>query len=337
LSVFYFVMYVAMKKLLLLVLAPVSLFLIAWCNKSIKDDGVNIRIWWQTTRSTQWQLVGIFKNTEILKEHWLIPSFVWVSSGWPLNEAAMAWQVDVILTADQPAATLLSKNPNWTIVGRLMYNRVSLYVPKGSDITSVSQLKGKTIAMPFWAAAQRMAIEEEIKSWLNPKTDVNNINLWIMEQSDLVKDANVKKWWNIHAMAWFDPTPAVFEEKGLVNILRTWQVVSVIMMSNDFIVKNPDAPRKLMASLVDAYDFYRINVTQSNKWFVEDSKLNISDNVFEICSALEPNLFVKSKNDIRINFTENDLVSLQNAANFLFAQWLIKNEVIMNDFIKTDF
>ncbi|MEI6672758.1 MAG: hypothetical protein WCL02_05530 [bacterium] len=55
----------------------------------------------------------------------------------------------MILTADQPAATLLSKNPNWTIVGRLMYNRVSLYVPKGSDITSVSQLKGKTVAMPF--------------------------------------------------------------------------------------------------------------------------------------------------------------------------------------------
>ncbi|MEI6672759.1 MAG: hypothetical protein WCL02_05535 [bacterium] len=92
------------------------------------------------------------------------------------------------------------------------------------------------------------------------------------------------------------------------------------MMSNDFIAKNPDAPKKLMDSFVDAYDFYRTNVIQSNKWFVEDSKLNISDNVFETCSALEPNLFVKNKKDIRINFTENDLASLQNAANFLFAQ-----------------
>jgi hypothetical protein len=166
---FYFCMYVIMKKLLLLVLVSVSLFLIAWCNKNIKDDDVNIRIWWQTTRSTQWQLVGIFKNTESLKQNWLIPSFVWVSYGWPLNEAAMAWQVDVILTADQPAATLLSKNPNWTIIWRLMYNRVSLYVPKWSDIISVEQLKWKMVAMPFWAAAQRMAIEEEIKSWSNPK------------------------------------------------------------------------------------------------------------------------------------------------------------------------
>jgi len=326
-----------MKKFLLFISIFWFALIISWCSKSTKDNAIDIRIWWQTTRSTQWQLVGIFKNTEILKNNWFNPSFVWVSYGWPLNEAAMAWEVDVVLTADQPAATLLSKNPNWTIIGRLMYNRVSLYVPKESDIKSVADLKGKTVAMPFWASAQRMAIEEEVKSWLNPKTDVNNINLWIVEQSDLVKDPNVKKWWDIDAMAWFDPTPALFEEKELVNVLKTGQVVSVIMMSNDFIARNPDAPKKIISSFIDAYDFYRTNVTKSNKWFVEDSKLNISDNAFEICSALEPNLFVNSKKNIRMTFTDSDLVSLQNAADFLFEQWLIKKEVVMKKFIKTDF
>lgn len=326
-----------MKKIILLFFVFVTCFLVVWCNKNTNNEDVSIRIWWQTTRSTQGQLVEILKNTDILKQNWLTPSFVWVSYGWPLNEAAMAGEVDVILTADQPAATLLSKNPNWTIIGRLMYNRVSLYVPRWSDIISVNQLRGKTVAMPFGAAAQRMVIEEEIKVWLDPKTDVNNINLWIMEQSDLVKDPSVKKWWDIDAMAWFDPTPAIFEEKWLVNILKTGQVVSVIMMSNDFIKKNPDAPKKLLKSFVDAYDFYRVNVIQANKWFVEDSKLAISDKAFEICSDLEPNLFVKNKRDIRVDFTEEDLASLQNAANFIYEQWLIKKEVIMKDFIKTGF
>lgn len=313
-------------------------FFLTWCASKIQNiSDIPIRIGWQTTRSTQWQLVEVLKNTNILKQNWLTPDFVWVSYGWPLNEAAIAGEVDVILTADQPAATLLSKKTNRTIIGRLMYNRVSLYVPKWSDITSVDQFKGKTIAMPFGAAAQRMAIEEEIKAWLDPKKDVNNINLWIMEQSDLVKDPSVKKWWDIDAMAWFDPTPAIFEEKGLINVLKTGQVVSVIMMSNDFIAKNPDAPKKLLTAFIDAYDFYRKNISQSNKWFVEDSKLNISDNAFEICSALEPNLFVDNKKDIRMTFTENDLDSLQNASKFLFEQWLIKKEVIMKNFIKTDF
>ena len=326
-----------MRRKVLLISIFASLFLMAWCNKNVEKETINVRIWWQTTRSTQWQLVEIFKNTDTLRQNWLAASFVWVSSWWPLNEAAMAGQVDVILTADQPAATLLSKNSNWTIIGRLMYNRVSLYVPKGSDITSTAELKGKTVAMPFGAAAQRMAIQEEIKAWLNPKTDVNNINLWIMEQSALVRSAYVKKWGNIDAMAWFDPTPAIFEEKGLVNILKTGQVVSVVMMSNDFINKNPDAPKQLMASLLDAYDYYRNNIPVANKRFVEDSKLNISDNAFAICAAMEPNLFVQSKKNIRVDFNEQDILSLQNAADFIYGQWLIKKEVIMKDFIKTDF
>ncbi len=326
-----------MKKTLLISILWLSL-LIWWCAQTkeiVKQE--NIRIGRQTTRSTQGQLVAILKNTDILNTNGLTPSFVWVSYGWPLNEAAMAGAVDVILTADQPAATLLSKNPNWTIIGRLMYNRVSLYVPKWSDITSVKQLKGKTVAMPFWAAAQRMAIEEEIKAWLDPKVDVNNINLWIIEQSDLVRDVNAQKWGDIDAMAWFDPTPAIFEEKWLINTLKTGQVVSVIMMSNDFIKKNPDAPQKIIKSFTAAYDFYKSNISKANKWFVEDSKLSISDNVFGICSAMEPNLLVGNKRDIRLSFNNEDLVSLQNAANFLYKQWLIKKQVIMKNFIKTDF
>ncbi len=326
-----------MKKLLLIFTLSLILF-ITWCSQKTKISwNTDIRIGRQTTRSTQWQLVWIFKNTEILKQNWFNSSFVWVSYGWPLNEAAMAWEIDVVLTADQPAATLLSKNPNRTIIWKLMYNRVSLYVPKWSDITSVEQLKGKTVAMPFGAAAQRMAIEQEIKAWLNPKKDVKNINLWIMEQSDLVKDSLVKKRWDIDAMAWFDPTPAIFEEKWLVNILKTWQVVSVIMMSNDFIKNHPDAPQKLMNSFIDAYDFYRQNISQANKRFVTESKLNISDSAFKTCSDIEPNVSAKSKKEIRVTFNESDLKSLQTAADFLYNQWLIKTKVIMKNFIKTDF
>jgi ABC-type nitrate/sulfonate/bicarbonate transport system substrate-binding protein len=92
------------------------------------------------------------------------------------------------------------------------------------------------------------------------------------------------------------------------------------MMSNDFIKKNPNAPKKVIQSFVDAYDFYRKNITQSNKWFVEDSKLKISDNVFAICSALEPNLFVQNRQDIRMDFNQQDLVSLQKASDFLYKQ-----------------
>jgi hypothetical protein len=38
-----------------------------------------------------------------------------------------------------------------------------------------------------------------------------------------------------------------------------------------------------------------------------------------------------------MDFNQQDLVSLQKASDFLYKQWLIKKEVIMKDFIKTDF
>jgi len=73
-----------------------------------------------------------------------------------------------------------------------------------------------------------------------------------------------------------------------------------------------------MASFVDAYDFYRQNISQANKRFVTESKLNISDSAFKTCSDIEPNISAKSKKEIRVNFNELDLKSLQTAADFLY-------------------
>lgn len=230
-------------------------------NKSKNENLINIRIGWQIPWATQGQLTQILKNTDILREHGLQGDFKGFSYGGPLNEAALAGEVDVIFTADQPAATLLAKDPNWKIIGRLMYNRVSLYVPPNSPINSVADLKGKTVAMPFGAAAQRMALKTEKDAGLDPKKDVNNINLGIYEQSDLVRDSNTIKWDSIDAMAGFDPMPAIFEEKGLIKNLTIGKVVSLIVMSNKFIEKNPEAPTRFLEAFYDAYDYYRNNIT----------------------------------------------------------------------------
>src|SRR3989344_2420996 len=227
----------------------------------------NIRIGWQVPWATEGQLTQILKHTEILQKNGLKGEFKGFNSGPPLNEAALAGEVDVIFTADQPAATLLSKTPNWVIIGRLMYNRVSLYVPPKSPITSVADLREKTVAMPFGAAAQRMALKAERDAGLDPKKDVNNINLDIYEQSDLVKDPEASTWKNVDALAGFDPTPAIFEEKGLIRILTVGKVVSVIVMSKDFIKSHPEAPVRFLKAFHGAYDYYRNNVSAADTWF----------------------------------------------------------------------
>lgn len=329
-----------MKKLLFLsiiVLVLMFIGIIAFKNiKSFTKNDTNnasipIRIGWQIPWATQGQLTQILKHTDILKDNGLEVEFKGFTFGGPLNEAALAGEVDVIFTADQPAATLLSKNQDWTIIGRLMYNRVSLYVPPKSPITAVSDLKGKTVAMPFGAAAQRMVLKKEKEAGLVPGKDVNNINLDIYEQSDLVKNPEAVRWGEIDALGGFDPTPAILEEKGLIRNLAVDKVVSVIVMSNSFIEKRPNAPSRFLQSFYQAYKYYRDHEDQANAWFTKESKLDITPNALDLAASFEPNL--KSENEIRIGFTEEDRQIMQEAADFIFEQGLVKTRINMLQYI----
>ena len=304
-------------------------------ERSSKQDTelINLRVGWQIPWATQGQLAQILKHTGILEKNGLKAEYKGFNYGPPLNEAALAGEVDVIFTADQPAATLLSKNSNWVIIGRLMYNRVSLYVPPKSPIKTVVDLKGKTVGMPFGAAAQRMALKAEKDAGLDPKRDVDNVNLDIYEQSDLVRDPNATKWGNMDALAGFDPTPAIFEEKGLIKTLAVGKVVSVIVMSKEYIQKNPEAPVKFLKAFHAAYDYYRNNVSIANEWFTTESKLTITPKALEIAASIEPNLSVKSASEIRLGFTNDDYNILQEAADFIYDQSLVKTKVIMKDHI----
>jgi len=319
----------------LILVVGVLFFSVYWKQKTLLKTSnlTKIKVGWQTPWATQGQLTQILKHTDLLQKNGLVADFKGFDFGAPLNEAALAKGVDVIFTADQPAATLFTKSQDWVIIGRLMYNRVSLYVPPRSPITNVAELKGKTVAMPFGAAAQRVALKAEVDAGLNPTKDVNNINLDIYEQSDLVHDSGAVKWGSIDAMAGFDPTPAIFEEKGLIRVLETGKVVSLIVMSNKFIEENPDAPTQFLKAFYDTYDYYRNNIVQADDWFKDDAKLDITSKALEISASIEPNLKAESKSDIRIDLTNEDLIIMQEAADFIFDQGLVKNRVEMKNFV----
>jgi ABC-type nitrate/sulfonate/bicarbonate transport system substrate-binding protein len=300
---------------------------------SIAPTKTSIRIGWQTPWATQGQLVQILKHTDILQREGLQPEFKGFSYGGPLNEAAMANLVDVILTADQPMATLLSKNPHWVIVGRLMYNRVSLYVPPNSPIKSIADLKGKTVAMPVGAAAQRFALLSEQQFGLSPEKDVKNINLAMEEQAALLQDPQATKWGEIDALAGFDPSPAIFEERGVIRTLAVGKVVSVIAVSQEYADAHPKIAEQLRTAFAEAYAQHKTDPRQANQWFRDESALTVSDASLSLAASLEPNLSPTSTVGIRMSFTEDDLSSLQEAADFLKSQGLIKQEVVMKNHV----
>lgn len=327
-----------MKKIIVLI-AIIAVAAIAVIYRSTGNppqtpaDLTPVRIGWQIPWATQGQLTQVLKRTDLLEKNGLKGNFKGFEYGGPLNEAALAGEVDVLFTADQPAAILMSKNSDWKVIGRLMYNRVSLYVPPQSPIKTVAELKGKTVAMPFGAAAQRMALKAQQDAGLDPKKDVSNINLGMLEQNDLVKDANATTWDSIDAMAGFDPIPAIFEEKGLVRNIATGKIVSFIVMNGKYIEQHPEAPVQFLKAFYSAYDHYRLNAEQANTWFVEEAKLNITPGALAIASAIEPNVSAVSAADIYLDFKDEDYVIMQEAADFLLGQDILKSAFVMKDHI----
>lgn len=310
-------------------------FLMMMAVSAYGDDSgvVKVRIGWQVPWATQGQIVQIWKHTDILRKNGLEAEFIGKTFGPQLNEIALAGGLDVILTADQPAATLFSKDKGWVGIARLMYNRTSTYVPPRSPVKSLKDLKGKTIGVPVGAAAERVTMAALKREGLDPKKDVKIVSLGIQEQGPLVKSAgDATSWQQFDALSGFDPMPAIFEAKGWVRILDVGKVVSLVLMNESFLKEHKGVGKQVTNALIEAYDYYRQHTDQANLWFMEEAQLKDADQkTCELAASLEPNLKAKDRKGIRVSFNEEDFKLMQNAADFLEPQ--LKKRVDMKKYV----
>jgi ABC-type nitrate/sulfonate/bicarbonate transport system substrate-binding protein len=294
-----------------------------------------VRIGWQVPWATQGQVAQALAHTDILERNGIEGRLVPFTFGAPLNEAALAGDVDVLFTADQPAATLVSNSSDFTIVARLMYNRVSIYVPPNSEIEGVGDLRGRTLAVPFGAAAQREALRAIIDAGLDPRRDVKVINLDLVEQAALVAREEGGRWGDIDALAGFDPTPAIFEANGSVRLIHTGTVVAVVVMRKEML-EHRDLAERFLRSYATAWLYFARNRSQVNSWYKKEAKFTFQgEEPLEISARVEPNVKATSFRDLRITFTDNDLTVMQEAADFLLENKLIKSAVRIRDYVDT--
>jgi ABC-type nitrate/sulfonate/bicarbonate transport system substrate-binding protein len=108
------------------------------------------------------------------------------------------------------------------------------------------------------------------------------------------------------------------------------------MMSKDFIDKNPSAPQEFLRAFYGAYDFYRKNTDQANLWFTEEAKLDITPKALAISASLEPNLSTTT-DEIRLDFNDEDYKIMQEAADFIFSQKLVNNQLTIKDYVNTSY
>lgn len=321
----------ALKKILisLLVLAGVGTLSIVCAASGTTQK---IRLGWQIPWATQGQLVMGLKKTNIPELCHLDLEFIGFSYGGPLNKAALAEEVDILLTADQPALVLLSKTDKYAIVGRMMYNRVCIYVPPQSPITRLGELEGKTIMGPVGAAAERVALEAISNAGVKLQ-ELRTGNLDMSQQAALLKRSAGPKWGAIDAMYGFDPLPAVFEESGLARIIHCDKVVSFIVGSKHLIQHRRVDLVNFLKAFSLSWFYFSQQPHAVNQWFAQESRLEVSQKVLDTCAAVEPNRNARHLSDLRMTLVPEDFTILENALAFLMNRGIINKPLNIQQII----
>lgn len=323
------------KTFLLLKLGTISLLLallIMAISFQTQAEKKSIRLGWQVPWATQGQLVMGLKNTNLPELNGIKIEFIGFSYGGPLNRAALAGEVDILLTADQPALVLLSKTDKFIIVGRMMYNRVCLYVPPDSSIKEIKDLKGKFIMGPVGAAAERVAMAAVYDSGIQPD-QIRMGSLDMSQQAALVKNRKGDKWGAINALYGFDPIPAILEDEGLVRLIHCGKVVSLILASKEMVNERSEDLQNFLRAFYLSWFFFAKHPEKSNQWFSSESRLNVNNSILDNCASIEPNRFSESIEDIRMTFIPEDLEIMNEALEFLLKKGIIKKRFDVNQCI----
>lgn len=318
--------------MVLIILFTALLACMTGSPQSIDDPnaGIPIRIGWQTTWATQGQLSVLLQQHDWLAKLGFEATFVGFSYGGPLNEGALAGEVDVLFTADQPALVLCQKDTNWGAIGRLMYNRVGTLVPQNSPVIDATELKEASVAIPVGAAAHR-----ETLSAIQPNVDkpLRIYNMGVQEIAALVsRGENNGKWGEIDAVSAWDPVLAELEINHNARVVDYGQVTSLIMMSDRFSMSHPKSAAQFMRAFNSAYLAYQQDPSAANNAFLEHSQLSISEKALSLASDIEPNL--KAGADIRTTLNQADITALQRASDFMSEVQILKSPLIATDCIR---
>lgn len=283
-----------------------------------------IRLGWQIPWATQGQLVMGLTHTNIPALTGVEIQPVGFSYGAPLNSAALAGEVDVLLTADQPALVLLAKSDRFAIVSRMMYNRVCIYVPPQSPIRHLRELAGRKVLGPVGAAAERVALAAVQKAGV-AAAGVTWGNLDMAQQAALLKrGAEGGAWPGADALYGFDPLPAVFEEAGQARMLSCGNVLSLVLASREMIEKRPRELEAFLRAFALSWHFFATHPKLANRWFAEEARLDVSDAVLDKCAAVEPNRQAKTVGALRLTLNEADYKSLAATVAFLRGRELVR-------------
>lgn len=188
------------------------------------------------------------------------------TSGPPITNKMLANQIDIGLMGDFPAVINLIKfqqeaqDANSVFIGTLAYSPNgagnAVVVPKDSTATSLADLKGGTISVPFGSAAHGMVLKALSDAGLDPETDVD-----LISQSPEVGGSSLRTG-QIDAHGDFVPFGELFPFRGFAKKIFDGAQTGVptlhgIVVRSDFAEEHPEIVVAYLKAVLEANQMFR--------------------------------------------------------------------------------
>jgi len=267
------------------------------------------------------QIGQILERTNILAKNGLEGKVTPFQYGPPMMEALLSGKIDVAFTSEQNVVVLLGKGfPARVIATFGSAGRSGLLVPIDSDIQSVENLRGKKVTTIFGSSIHRPILVWLEEAKLVPGKDVKLINMSGGDSRVALLDGSVEA-----IMSW-DPYIEDFIQKKKVRVIKTQPLKLAIIMSEDFIQKNPEAAVNFLVALKEATLYMATHKELVNDWYSQLSRLELK--LIDKCSRFNQNYSqVKTLSDVDISMDEDFIKTLEDIADFLYEQKLIDKKV----------
>jgi NitT/TauT family transport system substrate-binding protein len=188
------------------------------------------------------------------------------TSGPPITNRMLANQIDIGLMGDFPAVINMvtfqqeARDANSIFVGTLAYSATgagnAVVVPMDSDATSLADLKGGTVSVPFGSAAHGMLLNALADVGLDPETDIE-----LISQSPEVGGASLRTR-QIDAHADFVPFGELFPFRGFARKIFDGAQTGVptlhgIVVRSDFAEEYPEIVVAYLKAVLEANQLFR--------------------------------------------------------------------------------
>jgi len=304
--------------------------LVSGCAKKAEEHP-KLRLGWQPPWSNQGQIVEVLKHTDVLARNKVSVDFKAFTYGGPMGEAARAGEIDILFCGDQPALTLISRDPKWRIVGRMVNYRSGFLVAPNSPIKTLHDLAGKKVATAFGSTTHRDAVRIlQEQGFVIDKT-LTLVNLDQAEHAAVVARGGEISWGEIDAIATYEPTLAVSVSSRKARLLHEWISPAVVVSNTDLIDKRSTDLKNFLKAYAESYYLYSQDPHQYNVLYSEDSRLPLSDEIYRDVASCEPNMFATQITQIDITLDSIEQNTLQRNANAALAIGIIKKPIKVSE------